>query len=395
MSVATSTAIAIAAGVGAAGSIGSAAIGSHAAGKAASTQAQAAEQARQLQAEQAKQALGINQQQFGQTQQNYAPYLASGQQALGALNYGLGLGGTPMSAMMSPGGAPGPGNPAGPVPITGDTVGNPTVGSTLSPGGPLAGQPQSVGGMMRGDIRPGQAPMGTAGAAAPGGNPLVPSGPGALIQPWSQQFVAPTAATEQNDPGYQFRLQQGEQALQRSAAAQGNLLTGNTARDVNAYGQDYASSEYGNVYQRALGQYQQNYNIFNQNQAKAYDRLSAQAGMGQQAVGQLGAFGQGYAANAGNILMGGGAQQAQDIQNAAAARASGYVGSANQWGGALGGLGSNIMGALTLGQLMRGQGGGYNSANNLSWNPNNAVGTGYGLPAPQNPLFPGYGDLPS
>jgi enhancing lycopene biosynthesis protein 2 len=39
-------------------------------------------------------------------------------------------------------------------------------------------------------------------------------------------FTAPTGVTEQNDPGYQFRMQQGELALDRSAAAQGEALGG-------------------------------------------------------------------------------------------------------------------------------------------------------------------------
>src|SRR5882724_7234324 len=36
---------------------------------------------------------------------------------------------------------------------------------------------------------------------------------------WNEQFKAPTDVTEQNDPGYKFRLQQGQQALENSAAA--------------------------------------------------------------------------------------------------------------------------------------------------------------------------------
>src|SRR5689334_9414315 len=39
-----------------------------------------------------------------------------------------------------------------------------------------------------------------------------------------QSFQAPTGVDMSNDPGYQFRLQQGEEALQNSAAARGGLL---------------------------------------------------------------------------------------------------------------------------------------------------------------------------
>lgn len=73
-------------------------------------------------------------------------------------------------------------------------------------------------------------------------------------------FSAPSAQSVlDNDPGYQFRLDQGTQALQQSAAARGTLNTGGTLQDLVNYGQNYASSEYGNAYNRALGTYQTNF----------------------------------------------------------------------------------------------------------------------------------------
>jgi hypothetical protein len=107
------------------------------------------------------------------------------------------------------------------------------------------------------------------------------------MQGFGEKFNAPTNVTEQNDPGFQFRLQQGTDAIQRSAAAKGNLLTGGTAKDLTDYAQNSASNEYGNVYNRALGEYQQRYNIFQQHQADQYNRLASIAGLGQTAVGQL------------------------------------------------------------------------------------------------------------
>jgi hypothetical protein len=158
------------------------------------------------------------------------------------------------------------------------------------------------------------------------------------FQPWNQQFQAPTGATEQNDPGYQFRLQQGNQALQNSAAASGNLLTGGTAKAIQQYGQDYASNEYSNVYNRALGQYQQNYNIFEQNQANQFNRLASVAGAGQTAAGQLGQQGQGAANNISNTLLGSGQQIGNSLLNQGAATASGYAGVANAGIGGLSNL---------------------------------------------------------
>lgn len=154
-----------------------------------------------------------------------------------------------------------------------------------------------------------------------------------LLTPWNQQFQAPTAAQAAATPGYQFQLQQGENALQNSAAAQGNLLSGGTGAALEQYGQGLASENYQQVYNNALTQYQQSYNQFENNQANEYNRLAGLAGTGQTAASQLGSLGQSAASNVGGIDIAGGAQQGQSLQNAGAATASGYAGLANSLGG--------------------------------------------------------------
>ncbi|HEY2605569.1 MAG TPA: hypothetical protein VGJ10_06105, partial [Paraburkholderia sp.] len=98
-----------------------------------------------------------------------------------------------------------------------------------------------------------EAPWLTAGTGAlsllmsgtqPGGSLVTPFGE-TFAQP--APFTAPTAATEANDPGYAFRLQQGNQALERAAAASGGAFSGGTLKALARYGQDYASNEYQNV----------------------------------------------------------------------------------------------------------------------------------------------------
>lgn len=160
---------------------------------------------------------------------------------------------------------------------------------------------------------------------------------------FTEQFHAPTGVTEQNDPGYQFRLSQGLQALQNSAAARGGLLSGGTAKDLENYAQNYASNEYGNVYGRALGEYQQRFNIFQTNQANQFNRLASVAGAGQIAAGQLNAAGQGAAGNVSNILLGSAGQIGGALQNAGAARASGYAGISNALSGGLGDIGQLLL----------------------------------------------------
>ena len=76
---------------------------------------------------------------------------------------------------------------------------------------------------------------------------------------WNEKFTAPSAADMANEPGYAFRLKQGMGAMQNSAAAKGFLRTGATVKDLGNYAQDYASQEYGNVFNRALTGYNTRY----------------------------------------------------------------------------------------------------------------------------------------
>ena len=55
------------------------------------------------------------------------------------------------------------------------------------------------------------------------------------------------------DPGYQFRQKQGEQSIQRAAAAQGGRLGGRTLAALADYNQNLASQEYGNFANRRAG----------------------------------------------------------------------------------------------------------------------------------------------
>jgi hypothetical protein len=108
---------------------------------------------------------------------------------------------------------------------------------------------------------------------------------------YTGSFQAPTNVTEQNDPGYQFRLQQGQQALENSAAARGGLLSTGTGKQLQDYGQQSASNEYGNVYNRAMQQYQQQYQQFLNNQNNLYSRLMGVGQTGLQAAGESGQLG--------------------------------------------------------------------------------------------------------
>jgi hypothetical protein len=118
----------------------------------------------------------------------------------------------------------------------------------------------------------------------------------------------------QQDPGYGFRLSEGQKALDRSAAARGGLISGGALKAAQRYGQEMGSQEYTNAFNR----YQTERNA-------RLNPLQSLAGVGQTATNQLGQAGQNYATNAGQAL--GAAGQAQ---------ASGYIGMANAAAGGLG-----------------------------------------------------------
>lgn len=142
------------------------------------------------------------------------------------------------------------------------------------PGPPLPpGPPGSGGGPgVPGPGGPGGG--GGGGGRPPGGGPTFPSYP---IEPWKgggepppefelppdfvpPEFRLPTGEEAlAQDPGYAFRVKQGTDALQRSAASKGILHTGGTLRDLMDYGQNSGSQEYANVVDRAFQTYDRDY----------------------------------------------------------------------------------------------------------------------------------------
>jgi hypothetical protein len=118
----------------------------------------------------------------------------------------------------------------------------------------------------------------------------------------------------QQDPGYGFRLSEGQKALDRQAAARGGLISGSALKAAQRYGQDMGSQEYMNAFNR----YQTERNA-------QLNPLQSLAGVGQTTANQLGQFGATNAANVGNLMTGG-----------AAAQAAGQVGMANAFTGGVG-----------------------------------------------------------
>jgi len=133
--------------------------------------------------------------------------------------------------------------------------------------------------------------------------PRLTAGNNALAQMQSGAFAQPTAFSfgagdYQADPGYAFRLAEGQKALDRQAAARGGLISGSALKAAQRYGQDMGSQEFGNAYQRALDAY--NSRVAQSN--TGYNRLAGLADIGQTAGTQIGTAGQNYSTNAGNLM---------------------------------------------------------------------------------------------
>jgi type II secretory pathway pseudopilin PulG len=109
-----------------------------------------------------------------------------------------------------------------------------------------------------------------------------------------------------NDPGYQFRMQQGQQAIEGGAAARGNLLSGAHLKDLTEYSQGMASQEGANAYNRE-------FNAFNNTQ----NQLANLMQQGFNASGQIVGTGQATTNNLANLAMQGGANQSNYYTNLA------------------------------------------------------------------------------
>lgn len=126
----------------------------------------------------------------------------------------------------------------------------------------------------------------------------------------------------QADPGYQFRQEQGEQAINRAAAARGGRLSGRTLKELGRFNQGLASQEYQNFANRGLaargqnlqaaGAIQQSLENLSGRQLQA--GLAAQqnqaqlAGLGYGAQQQIAGIRSGLGQNLANLQMGMGQQ---------------------------------------------------------------------------------------
>ena len=130
-----------------------------------------------------------------------------------------------------------------------------------------------------------------------------------------------------NSPQYQFLQKQGQQALDRSAAARGMGYSGAQMKAAQQFGQGLASQQYDKEYDRAAQEF-----------GNYYNRLAALAQGGQQAATTASQLGGQYAQNASNTLASLSNARTNILGQQANARASGYAAQANALNNTLGGL---------------------------------------------------------
>lgn len=251
------------------GAAASTATASNASSNAAAAQQNAAGQANQ-----------ISGQQYADTVARNQPYVGAGGGALNELAKRLGISGAP--------------NYAGP----GVDAINQQIQALAAQ--PAMQQEGAEGDALRNQIRALQAQIPDAQAAAAytagTGTPEF----GSLLKPFTPGDLT-------NEPGYQFGLNQGQNALTNSAAARGGLYSGAAGKARDRYNQDYASTKYNDAYSR-----------YNTDQSNQYNRLMGITGLGQSSANQTNALG---AANA--------TQTGSNLAAGANAAGAGQIGAAN------------------------------------------------------------------
>lgn len=243
-------------------------------------QAGAARSAAKSQERAADQQLELQREVYDDTTQNHAPYRQAGNAALDAYMFEMGLG-------PRPGTQPAMQQPA-------QRVQQPKQQPQAQPGSGRLDH-----GLMTGRLSPEQ----WAAARRGGGQPNMPDGnsPVMLQQPQQQTASTPYRGFRAT-PGYQFRVDQGNDSINALAGAQGGLFSGKTLESLARFNQGIASEEYGNY----------------------MNRLAGMTDMGMGAAGNQATAGNVYAAGAGNALAARG--------NASAA---GAIGVGNAIGGAI------------------------------------------------------------
>lgn len=167
------------------------------------------------------------------------------------------------------------------------------------------------------------------------------------IAPGGELVRGFTQADYQADPGYAFRISEGQKALDRQAAARGGLISGGALKAAQRYGQEAGSQEFSNAYNR-----------FRDTQSLRRNALAGVVGFAPTAAGSMAAGGQSYATGAGPQMY----QQGVNTGNALIAGQQARESSYGQLGSAFGKYLS----------------GGYGGSNQAAFSQTGLGGSGFG-----------------
>lgn len=345
--------------------IGGAVVGgvlsSSASKSAANTQADAARDASSTSLQATRETNALQAAMYQQNLQNQSPWLKSGNVALAALTGGLGLGSVykqpvadgRMTIPTTPSRASALGVPSNAIDTgNGNAVVPDGNGGYRVTNGRMQIQAAPTSSAGRVGIDAPQTMAGLTGTPTATGGGLIPAGTSG-VQNYGASPEDMAAAAGQyagadgkgtftdtftpsdlyTDPSYKWRLEQGKQALDASAAARGTTGSGQNLKDITDYAQGAASTEYGAAYDR-----------FMNNQSTLYNRLAGLAGVGQTTAGTLGAAAQNTASAIGQNTMAGVGASNNALIGGANAQAAGTVGAANAWSNAIGSGTNNYVG---------------------------------------------------
>jgi hypothetical protein len=300
-------------------SIGGALIGSDSASSAADAQAAGTAQANALQ-----------QKQYEETKKLLAPFVGTGTAANNKLAQMLGLGGAnsgnltadQIRAQLLPKFTRT--NTSTPAAYTGGIMSDHGDGGQWDP----IRYPQANQGAQSGQTTVDEAGLQAAINAQLAGQPNIDT----TAPDYGSLLKAFTPGDLQDDPGYKFGMDQGNQQIDRLNASRGSLLSGSALKALGRFNADYAGTKYNEAFNRDAAQKTQQFNF-----------LSGTSGAGQNAAAGTGTAGQTMANQVGaNTTANANAQGAASIsQGNAWNTAFSDINSANQQ--------NNLLKTLTAG----------------------------------------------
>ena len=137
----------------------------------------------------------------------------------------------------------------------------------------------------------------------------------------------------QQDPGYAFRLSEGQKLLDRTAARDNRLFSGGALKAATRYGQEMGSQEYQNAFNR-----------YQTNRSNQLNPLGALGTLGQNAAANQGASMGTYGTNVGNLMT-----------QAGNAIGAGQMGSANTLAGGIEKVGSTYRNQMNFTDYLNSQ----------------------------------------